>query len=246
VVPSAGVAAVNRNRVLINLHGGGMQVAGRTGGQTEAVPIAGTGQIKVVAVDYRMAPEYRFPAASEDVAKVYAELLKSYRPENIGLYGCSSGADLAAESVAWFQTHGLPRPGAISMMGGSAVVDHYGDSNYVSAALGGYPMPAISPVLAADDYFAGANLRDPDVSPAYYDAVLKEFPPSQFINGIRDLTLSGALYTHSRMVDLGVEADLHVWEGAAHCFPTPESPEGRQAFRAMMRFFESHLGTKPK
>ena len=246
VVPSAGVAAVNRNRVLINLHGGGMQVAGRSGGQAEAVPLAGMGRIKVVAVDYRMAPEYRFPAASEDVAKVYTELLKSYRPENIGIYGCSSGAELTAESVAWFQTHRLPRPGAISMMGGSGVVYNYGDSNYVSAALGGYPMPAMSSVIPPDDYFAGANLGDPMVSPGYSAEVLKQFPPSQFISGIRDMTLSGALYTHSRMVDLGLTADLHVWEGAAHCFPTPESPEGQQAFRAMTRFFDRYLGTKAK
>jgi monoterpene epsilon-lactone hydrolase len=246
VVPSTGISAANQNRVLINLHGGGFAVAARYGGQSESVPVAGTGQVKVITVDYRMAPEHRFPAASEDVAKVYAELLKSYRPENVGIYGCSAGADLTAESVAWFQTHGLPRPGAISMMGGSAVVDHSGDSNYVSAALGGYPMPAISPVVEADDYFAGANLSDPMISPAHYDSVMKEFPPSQFINGIRDATLSGALYTHSRLVDLGVDADLHVWEGAAHCFPTPESPEGRQAFRLMTRFFDRHLGTKAK
>jgi acetyl esterase/lipase len=132
------------------------------------------------------------------------------------------------------------------MMGGSAVVDHVGDSNYVSAALGGYPMPAIPPVVSPDDYFAGANLRDPMISPAYYDSVLRMFPPSQFINGIRDLTLSGALYTHSRLVDVGVDADLHVWEGAAHCFPTPDSPEGRQAFRVMTRFFDKHLGARAK
>jgi acetyl esterase/lipase len=132
------------------------------------------------------------------------------------------------------------------MMGGSAVLDHYGDSNYVSAALGGYPMPAISPVQSSDDYFAGANLRDPMIFPAYSDDVLKQFPPSQFINGIRDLTLSGALFTHARKVDLGVDADLHVWEGAAHCFPTPESPEGRQAFHAMTLFFDRHLGMKAK
>lgn len=59
-----------------------------------------------------MAPEWYFPAASEDVAKVYRELLKSYRPENIGIYGCSAGAGLTSQAVAWFQTHGLPHPPA--------------------------------------------------------------------------------------------------------------------------------------
>lgn len=84
------------------------------------------------------------------------------------------------------------------------------------------------------------------ISPAYDDSVMKQFPPSQFINRIRDQKLLGAPYTHARLVDLGVAADLHVWEGAAHCFPTPDSPEGRQAFRVMTRFFDKHLGTKAK
>ena len=80
IVPQAGVAPANRNRVLMNLHGGGFQWGESNGALAESIPIAGLGRITVIAVSYRMAPEFKFPAASEDVAAVYRELLKAHRP----------------------------------------------------------------------------------------------------------------------------------------------------------------------
>jgi acetyl esterase/lipase len=77
--------------------------------------MAGIGHVKVISIDYRQAPEHKFPAASEDVAKVYQELLKTFKAENIGIYGCSAGGFLTAQSVAWFQAHNLPAPGAIGI-----------------------------------------------------------------------------------------------------------------------------------
>ena len=130
VVPQAGVAPENKGRVLINLHGGGFYAGARSGGQAEAVPLAARGRIKVVTVDYRMAPEWRFPAASEDVEKVYVELLKTYRPENIGIYGCSAGGTLTAQAVAWLQHRNLPRPGAVGIFCSGAMPSYWfgGDS----------------------------------------------------------------------------------------------------------------------
>jgi len=62
---------------------------------------------------YRQAPEFAFPAATEDIAAVYRELLKTYRPEDIGIFGCSAGGSLTAQSMAWFLKENLPLPGAI-------------------------------------------------------------------------------------------------------------------------------------
>jgi hypothetical protein len=68
----------------------------------ESVPIASVGRFKVITVDYRQAPEATFPVASEDVAAVYKDLLKTYKPENIGVYRCSAGGALTAQAGAWF------------------------------------------------------------------------------------------------------------------------------------------------
>src|SRR5262249_42949510 len=164
---------------------------------------------KVITVDYREGPEYKFPAASEDVASVYGELLKTYPAKNIGIYGCSAGGMLTAQSVAWFQRHGLARPGAIGMFGAAAVVPEPGDSNYFASALMG-SVPEAQDGKKFLPYFdvAGLDLKDPLVSPVYTPAVLAGFPPALLISGTRDPGLSPVVYTHAQLRKLGVDADL--------------------------------------
>ena len=78
VLPEGGIDPRNRSKVLINLHGGAMLWGGHLGGLAESIPIAALGRIRVIAVDYRLAPEFKHPAAQEDLAAVYRELLKTY------------------------------------------------------------------------------------------------------------------------------------------------------------------------
>jgi alpha/beta hydrolase fold len=63
--------------VLINLHGGGFLEGSRSVSHMESIPITAVAKIKVISVDYRQAPEYRFPAATQDVVAVYRQLLKN-------------------------------------------------------------------------------------------------------------------------------------------------------------------------
>ena len=104
-----------RRQTLQHLVGRRFRIGAGLGALLESIPIAALGTVKVVAVDYRQGPEHFFPAASEDVAAVYKQLLNDYRPEDIGIYGNSAGGVLAAMAVAWFQKEGLPTPGAIAI-----------------------------------------------------------------------------------------------------------------------------------
>jgi epsilon-lactone hydrolase len=240
--PEAGISPENRDRVLINLHGGGFIYGGRSQSQVESIPIAAEGAIKVVSVDYRMAPEARFPAASEDVAAVYRELLKTYRPENIGIYGCSAGGYLAAESVAWFQKVGLPQPAAIAVLCG-AVDRRHGDSAWIG--------PRIGSILGAPDepspdssYFTGADDSDPMMAPSRSPAVLAKFPPTLLITGTRAGEMGAATRSHIDLVKVGVDARLFLWDGLDHGFMNnPELPESREAYEVIIRFFREQMDT---
>jgi monoterpene epsilon-lactone hydrolase len=249
ITPRGGISARNKDRVLINLHGGGFINGARLGGALESIPVASLGKIKVIAVDYRMAPEFKYPAASEDVAAVYRELLKSYKARNIGIYGCSAGGFLTAEATAWIAKEHLPTPGAIGIFCASADGWSAGDSGVLAQLLVGVPPSQESlrpphPSVRNREYFSAANFNDPLVAPIRSNAVLARFPPTLIITSTRDMALSSAAYTHTQLVKLGVDAELHVWEGMAHGFFTmePDLPETREVWDVVTRFFDKHLG----
>jgi len=249
ITPKGGVDVKNKRRVLIELHGGGFIDGARVVGAIESVPVASLEKIKVLAVDYRQAPEYRFPAASDDVVAVYRELLKTYKPENIGIYGCSAGGLLTAEATARIESEKLPRPGAIGIFCAGAGGLNDGDSGYLGTALIGYEVTRPNKMRhpSVDDglYFVNANLDDPLVLPIRSTSTLAKFPPTLIITSSRDNAASSAMYTHSQLVKLGVYAELHVWADLPHGFFTfaPDFPESRDAWDVVVRFFDSHLGT---
>ncbi|MGB8536811.1 MAG: alpha/beta hydrolase, partial [Acidobacteriaceae bacterium] len=85
IVTPANLSSTSHDKVLLNLHGGGFNAD--SGSYTETIPIACYTGIKVIAVLYRLAPEHPFPAAVDDSVAVYRELLKTYQPSHIILYG---------------------------------------------------------------------------------------------------------------------------------------------------------------
>ena len=241
ITPRGGISRQNRHRVLINLHGGGFGWGEGYGGEVESVPIAAVGRIEVVTVAYREGPEYKFPDASEDVASVYRALLKTYKPASVGIYGCSAGGILTAESVAWFQKEGLPAPGAVGMFcGGPNRMS--GDSVAVATALSGGTMPDDHEMTWP--YFAAAHARssDPLVYPGNSDAMMRGFPPSLLISSTRDFALSSVLHTQSQLTRLGVPNELHVWDGLPHAFfMDPDLPESTEVFHVIADFFDRRL-----
>ena len=236
--------AMDEDRVLINLHGGAFYAGAIYIGRVESIPIANLGKFRVISVDYRQGYEHKFPAASEDVAAVYAELLKDYAPSQIGIYGGSAGGVLAAQATAWILENGMPAPGAIGIFG--AGTGGAGDSDFFAAFATGLPAPSglLSRVANASvGYFSNASDEDflvnPILAPIEFRA---KFPPTLLITGTRAFDMSPAIATHRALVQAEVDASLHVFDGLAHCFYyEATSPEGADANQTIVRFFKRHL-----
>lgn len=234
-VPERGVSPQNRHRVLINVHGGGFIYGGTEARYSESIPISAQGRIKVISVDYRMAPEYKFPAATDDVMAVYKELLRQYKPGEIGIYGCSAGGLLTAEVTARIIETKQPKPGAIAMLCAGAAEWGMGDTDWLECNC----KPAD---VRQDPYFKDVAVRDAEAFPLYSRETMAQFPASLLISGVRDRALSGVVSTHSNLVSLGVPAELHVWEGMEHgFFGDPDLPESKEAYKVIADFFETHL-----
>lgn len=250
IAPKEGIAKQNERRVLINLHSGDFRVGAGVLQLIESIPFAASAKIKVISIDYRQGPEYKFPAASEDVAAVYQELLKRYEPQNIGIYGNSTGGTLAAMAVAWLRQAGQPRPGAIALISAVHAALGGGDSYFTAPPLFpqfGFKFPSPPPCPngrpLAVPYLAEADLNAPLISPFMFPEVLADFPHVLLIAGTRDFACSQMLHAHRQLINAGIDTELHVLEGMWHHFiHDADLRESKEAYEATARFFNSHLG----
>jgi acetyl esterase/lipase len=255
----------NRNRLLIYFHGGGFVLRPGEAGLAEAMEAAGFGRYKVISVDYRMSPDFPYPAAMDDAMAVYRDALKTTKPKNIGIFGTSAGGSIALAMVLRARTEGLPLPGAIAPGTPWSDMTKTGDTYFTN--------DGIDNVLVSNDGFWGAaallyanghDLKDPQLSPVYGD--MHGFPPTLLTSGTRDLFLSNTVRVHRKMRQAGVEArdlflsntvrvhrkmrqagveaELQVFEGQSHAqyYRDITAPETIDYNNEIARFFDKHLG----
>lgn len=228
-------------RTLICLHGGAFMWGRGAGALLEAVPVAATSKLRVIAVEYALAPEEIFPAAVDNVLSVYETLRIQQPASSIGIYGCSAGGMLTAQSVARMIAEALPVPGAIAMLCGTGL-EMDGDAKASAAFLNGETESAKAPSIASLPYLSQADPRDPLVFPGEHLDVLANFAPSLLVTGSRDFAASSVTTMHRRMVAAGVDASLLHFDGMWHAHHMATTlPESRETFAALARFFREHL-----
>ena len=243
VIVPTGMPEANRNRVLINLHGGGF--ISDSGSLIEGVPIASLAKIKVVSVYYRLAPENPFPAAVDDVVAVYKELLTTYEPQNMGIFGTSAGAILTCETAVRLKQLGLPLPAALGIFSVRTDFSRSSDSRAFFTLDGlpgdlGMPDPKHAP---PDQYAGSTDRRDPVLSPLFAD--LHGMPPSLLVTSTRDLLLSDTAMFHRALLSAGNDAQLVVFEALPHAFWYHfQLPETKEALDLMARFFHEKMGAE--
>ena len=241
VTPKA-MPAGNRDRVLINFHGGVRVLFPGEAGTREAILMAGFAGYKVISVDYRMPPDFPFPAALDDAISVYRELLKTVEPESIGIFGASAGGSLTLTTLLRAKMENLPMPGAIAP--GSPTVDlsKTGDTLFTNAFVDNVLGTQEGFIRATALLYAnGCDLRDPLLSPIYGD--VRGFPPSILTSGTRDLYLSNTVRMHRKLRAAGVEAVLQIWEGQSHVQYLADftAPETKEYHDEVANFFDRHL-----
>jgi monoterpene epsilon-lactone hydrolase len=229
----------HKDWVLICLHGGGFN--SDSGSFTESIPMANLVKTRVVSVLYRLAPEHPFPAGLDDAVAVYKELLKTYKPRHIAIYGTSAGAILTAEVAVKLKQLGLPQPAALGVFSGMGDFTRYGDSEAMyslQGLRGELEVPTGKPLDG--EYLGSHDPKDPVVSPVFAD--LHGMPPTLFLTSGRDLLLSGTTILHRAYLQAGVDARLIVFEGLPHAFWNDvELPETKETYGYMAGFFLQQL-----
>ncbi len=254
ITPKGGVPEKNKNRLFLNGPGGGFRTGVRGNGLLISIPVAATLGVKVVSILYRQAPEYTFPAASEDLLKVWNYYTKTYKPANIGMVGCSAGGSLVSQTTAILIKAGKPTPGVLGVYCSGLGSTGSGDSqffsalsitNIPSAAAQGTatPAPAAAPATPERGYLTGVDTKQFIVNPTLDETLLAKFPPTIFFTATRDFAMSGSAYSHWKLLKVGVDSELMLFDGLYHGFMTnPDFPEAQDGYKIAAKFYDKHLG----
>ncbi len=202
-------------RTILYLHGGGY-VAGscRTHRRVTAA-LARRGSARIVALDYRLAPEHPYPAALDDAVAAVLALLKTVaHPHALALAGDSAGGGLALATLLALRDRGAARPGCAWLISPWTDLTRPAENGPSCP-----PDPVLAPASLARSaaaYAAGHDFSNPLISPAYGD--FRSLPPMLVQVGAREMLIDDALAIIRAASFANVSATLQVLPDMTHSY----------------------------
>lgn len=226
--------------VILQLHGGGYVGAMRNAYRNFAVLYNElSGGMNVLTIDYRVAPEFPYPAALEDSAAAFDWLLQQgYQEKQIILAGDSAGGGLAMALCMYLKDQKRKLPAGLIAMSPWTDMTASGPSyeeNYKKDPLFGNSRDTL---IYNRDYLGLEDPRNPYISPAFGD--FKDFPPMLIQAGSYEMLLSDSVLVAEKAKKSGVKVRFTIYEGMFHIFQMCMKflPESRYAWTEVKKYIE--------
>lgn len=221
------------------LHGGGYVACSPKTHRPFTSALSRAANARVFALDYRLAPEHRFPAAVEDAVAGYRWLLdQGVDPREIVIGGDSAGGGLTVATLVALRDAGERLPRAAFVLSPWADLGATGRSldanDERDPMFYGDAIRWMAPV-----YTGAASPRDPLVSPIYAD--LSKLPPLLIYVSDTEVLLDDSVRLADRAKHCGVSVDLRVWSDLPHVWPifvAFKLPESFQALGEIAEFIQ--------
>lgn len=223
-------------RTLLYLHGGGYALGSPLSHRDMVGAIADAAHARAFVADYRLAPEYPFPAAVEDAVAAYQGLIEAgVDPAKLCIAGDSAGGGLTVATLVALRDRKLPLPA------GGICISPWADLTCASNSM--TSMAEADPMLRPDAlrwmaglYLNGQDPKSPLASPVFAD--LAGLPPLLIQVGTEEALYDDAIALSRVAHEAGVDATLEVWEGMMHVWHLMAKliPEGKQAIQAIGAF----------
>lgn len=233
------------DQVILYLHGGAYGYCSADTHRSLAARIMREAGVKVLLPEYRLAPEYPFPAAIEDTIAIYRWLLnQGYHSSNIIFAGDSAGGGLSVASTLCLREQNEPLPAGVICLSPWVDLTSSGESYKQNKHKDPY-LNVEGARAAAIAYAGGAPLDHPLISPVFAD--FTSFPPLLIQVGSLEILRSDAEALVQQARQSGVKVDMQVWNGMWHVWQASRKlKESRQAVKEIGRFVEGVLQTRNK
>ncbi|CAB3758063.1 alpha/beta hydrolase [Paraburkholderia humisilvae] len=214
---------------ILYLHGGGYYFCSPRTHRAVSFGLATRTGARLFSLDYRRAPEHRFPAALDDTLAAYRRLIAAgAQPQSLVLAGDSAGGGLALATLVALRDAGEPLPAGallfspwtdLAATGASITTNDGADPMFCGASIG----------RAAKLYLGDAPATHPHASPLYAD--LRNLPPLFIQAGSTEVLLDDARRVAERATQAGVPVEFEVWPKMPHAWQlwVPFLPEAGRA-----------------
>ena len=233
------VAGGDSGRVLLYLHGGGYLIGSVQSHRPMIERVTKASNGRVLAINYRLAPENPFPAAVDDAVAAYRWLLaQGYRAERIGIAGDSAGGGLTIATLVALRDGGDPMPACAVPISPWVDMECTGDSIASRAAVD--PMVQKDILLQMGGaYLNGADPKSPLAAPLHAD--LSGLPPLLIQVGDAEVLLDDSTRIEQKLKAAGVDVTVEVWEDMIHVWHlfAPMLDKGQEAIDRLGAFVQA-------
>ena len=239
-VPADWVCAANADsgRALLYFHGGGYVIGSRDSHRELASRLSRAAEARVLLIDYRLAPEFPFPAALEDATKSYRWLLEQgFDPSRVAIGGDSAGGGLTISTLIALRDTGTAMPACGICL--SPWLDLVGTRASAQPGAVDDPMVTREVLETMASQYAPTQLDHPSVSPLYGDVV--GLPPLLIQVGTREVLLDDSTRLAEKLDAAGVSFTLEAEDGLIHVWQhlAPNAPESISAVERLGKFIQA-------
>ncbi|MBN1654414.1 MAG: alpha/beta hydrolase [Deltaproteobacteria bacterium] len=230
------------DRVLLYFHGGGQVMGSTLSHRWLTAKLGEITGMRVLSVEYRLAPEHPFPAGVEDSFRAYRWLLEQgVQAEHIVIGGDSAGGNQAIATLLQIRDARIASPAGAFVL--SPAIDYTTECETIYTNRQTDHLSSVGVFWWDQAYLAGADPRHPLISPVH--AALHGLPPL-----LIQVTTNEIVYDHStrlaeRAAAAGVDVTLQQWDGLMHVWQHHglyELPESKEALNNIKEFVERVVG----
>jgi acetyl esterase/lipase len=238
------VPGVDATRAVLYLHGGAYVGGSAMSHRNITGELSRAARLRVLAIDYRLAPEHVFPAAIDDAVAAYTWLMgQGIAPGRLAIAGDSAGGGLTVTTLLALRERDLPAPAAAACLSPWVDLEGVGGTLKTHAHLDPMLIPDGIGVCARHYVGQDGDVRNPLVSPIHASqAALAALPPLLVQVGGYEVLLDDAVRLVDRVRAAGGRAELEVWDHMIHVWQIFRFlPEARRAIDRIAGFLRQHM-----